>query len=55
MENNKKLFLVSLEGEKIEITLKIPQHSNYIKNVIETSPDYIEVILNKIRSCILKK
>ena len=55
MEGEKKITLVSSDGEKIEISSKAVQKSVLVKGIIEDYPDDAEVPLNNVKSNILKK
>ena len=55
MEADKKITLVSSDGEKIEISSKAVQRSVLVKGIIEDYPDDAEVPLNNVKSNILKK
>ena len=55
MEGDKKITLVSSDGEKIEISSKAVQKSVLVKGIIEDYPDDAEVPLNNVKSNILKK
>ena len=55
MEVDKKITLVSSDGEKIEISSKAVQKSVLVKGIIEDYPDDAEVPLNNVKSNILKK
>ena len=55
MEGDKKITLVSSDGEKLEISSKAVQRSVLVKGIIEDYPDDAEVPLNNVKSNILKK
>ena len=55
MEADKKITLVSSDGEKVEISSKAVQRSVLVKGIIEDYPDDAEVPLNNVKSNILKK
>ena len=55
METDKKITLVSSDGEKVEISAKAVQKSTLVKGIIEDYPDDAEVPLNNVKSNILKK
>ena len=55
MDIDKKITLVSSDGEKVEISSKAVQRSVLVKGIIEDYPDDAEVPLNNIKSPILKK
>ncbi len=55
MEGEKKITLVSSDGEKIEISSKAVQKSVLVKGIIEDYPDDAEVPLKNVKSNILKK
>ena len=55
MDVDKKITLVSSDGEKVEISLKAVQRSVLVKGIIEDYPDDAEVPLNNVKSNILKK
>ena len=55
MEIEKKITLVSSDGEKIEISSKAIQRSILVKGILEDYPDDAEVPLNNVKSNILKK
>ncbi len=55
MEVDKKIILVSSDGEKIEISSKAAQRSVLVKGILEDYPDDAEVPLNNVKSNILKK
>ena len=55
MEVDKKITLVSSDGEKVEISSKAVQRSVLVKGIIEDYPDDAEVPLNNVKSNILKK
>ena len=55
MEIEKKLTLISSDGEKMEISSKAAKRSNLIKNIINDFPESSEVPLNKVNGSILKK
>ena len=55
MDVDKKITLVSSDGEKIEISSKAVQRSVLVKGIIEDYPDDAEVPLNNVKSNILKK
>ena len=55
MEADKKIVLVSSDGEKVEISSKAVQRSVLVKGIIEDYPDDAEVPLNNVKSNILKK
>ena len=55
MDAEKKITLVSSDGEKIEISSKAVQKSVLVKGIIEDYPDDAEVPLNNVKSNILKK
>ena len=55
MDSDKKITLVSSDGEKVEISSKAVQLSTLVKGIIEDYPDDAEVPLNNVKSNILKK
>ena len=55
MDADKKITLVSSDGEKVEISSKAVQRSVLVKGIIEDYPDDAEVPLNNVKSNILKK
>ena len=55
MDSDKKITLVSSDGEKVEISSKAVQKSVLVKGIIEDYPDDAEVLLNNVKSNILKK
>ena len=55
MKVDKKIILVSSDGEKIEISSKAAQRSVLVKGILEDYPDDAEVPLNNVKSNILKK
>ena len=55
MDADKKITLVSSDGEKVEISSKAVQRSVLVKGIIEDYPDDAEVPLNNVKSSILKK
>ena len=55
MDVDKKITLVSSDGEKVELSLKAVQRSVLVKGIIEDYPDEAEVPLNNVKSNILKK
>ena len=55
MEVDKKIILISSDGEKIEISSKAAQRSVLVKGILEDYPDDAEVPLNNVKSNILKK
>ena len=55
MDTDKKIILVSSDGEKVEISAKAVQLSVLVKGIIEDYPDDAEVPLNNVKSNILKK
>lgn len=55
MEGNKKITLVSADGEKIEISEKAVQRSQLVKGILEDYPDDPEVPVNNVKSKILEK
>ena len=55
MDADKKIILVSSDGEKVEISSKAVQKSILVKGIIEDYPDESEVPLNNVKSNILKK
>ena len=55
MDVEKKITLVSSDGEKVEISSKAVQRSVLVKGIIEDYPDDAEVPLNNVKSNILKK
>ena len=55
MDVDKKITLVSSDGEKVEISSKAVQRSVLVKGIIEDYPDDAEVPLNNVKSDILKK
>ena len=55
MDADKKITLVSSDGEKVEISSKAVKLSNLVKGIIEDYPDDAEVPLNNVKSNILKK
>ena len=55
MDVDKKITLVSSDGEKVEISSKAVQRSVLVKGIIEDYPDDAEVPLNNVKSNILKK
>ena len=55
MDAEKKITLVSSDGEKVEISSKAVQRSTLVKGIIEDYPDDAEVPLNNVKSNILKK
>ena len=55
MDADKKIILVSSDGEKVEISSKAVQRSVLVKGIIEDYPDDPEVPLNNVKSNILKK
>ena len=55
MDVDKKITLVSSDGEKVEISNKAVQRSVLVKGIIEDYPDDAEVPLNNVKSNILKK
>ena len=54
-ENEKKVILVSSDGEKVEISRKAAQRSVVVKDTIQDFPDSAEVPLINVKSNILKK
>ena len=46
MDVDKKITLVSSDGEKVEMSLKAVQRSVLVKGIIEDYPDDAEVPLN---------
>ena len=55
MDVDKKITLVSSDGEKMQISAKAAQRSQLVKGIIEDYPDDAEVPLNNVKSSILKK
>ena len=55
MDADKKIILVSSDGEKVEISSKAVQRSVLVKGIIEDYPDDEEVPLNNVKCNILKK
>ena len=55
MEVDKKIILVSSDGEKIEISSKVDQRSVLVKGILEDYPEDAEVPLNNVKRNILKK
>ena len=55
MEVDKKIILISSDGEKTEISSKAAQRSVLVKGILEDYPDDAEVPLNNVKSNILKK
>ena len=55
MDIDKKITLVSSDGEKVEISSKAVKRSELVKGIIEDFPDDVEVPLKNIKSPILKK
>ena len=55
MDVDKKITLVSSDGEKVEVSNKAVQRSVLVKGIIEDYPDDAEVPLNNVKSNILKK
>ena len=55
MDVDKKITLVSSDGEKVEISAKAVQKSVLVKGILEDYPDDAEVPLNNVKSNILKK
>ena len=55
MEVERKITLVSSDGEKVEISSKAVQRSVLVKGILEDYPDDAEVPLNNVKSNILKK
>ena len=55
MDVDKKITLVSSDGEKVEISSKAVQKSVLVKGILEDYPDDAEVPLNNVKSNILKK
>ena len=55
MDGEKKITLVSSDGEKVEISSKAVQRSTLVKGIIEDYPDDAEVPLNNVKRSILKK
>ena len=55
MDSDKKITLISSDGEKVEISSKAVQKSVLVKGILEDYPDDAEVPLNNIKSNILKK
>ena len=55
MDADKKIILVSSDGEKVEISSKAVKLSILVKGIIDDYPDDAEVPLNNVKSNILKK
>ena len=55
MEDERKVILVSSDGEKIEISSKAVERSNLVKGILEDYPDDAEVPLKNVKINILKK
>ena len=55
MDVDKKITLISSDGEKVEISSKAVQKSVLVKGIIEDYPDDAEVPLNNVKNNILKK
>ena len=55
MEVERKVILVSSDGEKIEISSKAVERSNLVKGILEDYPDDAEVPLKNVKINILKK
>ena len=55
MDSDKKITLISSDGEKVEISSKAVQKSVLVKGILEDYPDDAEVPLNNVKSNILKK
>ena len=55
MEDERKVILVSSDGEKIEISSKAVAKSNLVKGILEDYPDDAEVPLKNVKINILKK
>ena len=55
MEIERKIKLISSDGEKIEISSKAVKKSNLVKGILEDYPDDVEVPLKNIKINILKK
>ena len=55
MDSDKKITLISSDGEKMQVTAKAAQRSQLVKGIIEDYPDDAEVPLNNVKSNILKK
>ena len=49
MDVDKKITLVSSDGEKVEMSLKAVQRSVLVKGIIEDYPDDAEVPLNNVK------
>ena len=55
MDSEKKITLLSSDGQKFEISSKAVQRSVLVKGIIEDYPDDAEVPLNNVKSNILQK
>ena len=55
MDVDKKITLVSSDGQKVEISAKAVGRSVLVKGIIEDYPDDAEVPLNNVKSNILTK